>query len=291
MPELKRILFPVDFSDRCHGAARHAALLAGHFNAELVLLHVVETPLTRPGELDFGVLAFEADLEARTSRARNLLAAFTERGFESLEVAREVTSGDAARTIVRWADELSVDLIMMPTHGYGVFRRFVLGSVTAKVLHDAHCPVWTGVHMERAAAGEGPVSYRHVICAVDLTSACDRPLRAAAAFAKSFGGELTIVHAVPGSEAVPERFMDRELRRDLVQDARERVSALLSAVDITDAALIIEGGEPAKVIQEAVLHAHGDLLVIGRGDHSGAGRLRTHAYAIIRESPCPVISI
>jgi len=39
---------------------------------------------------------------------------------------------------------------MMPTHGLGGFRRFLLGSVTAKVLHDADCPVWTGVHLERA---------------------------------------------------------------------------------------------------------------------------------------------
>ena len=39
-------------------------------------------------------------------------------------------------------------VILMPTHGYGPFRRFILGSNTAKVLHDADCPVWTGVHLE-----------------------------------------------------------------------------------------------------------------------------------------------
>jgi nucleotide-binding universal stress UspA family protein len=291
MRELKRILFPVDFSDRCRGAARHVAVLARHFNSDLALLHVVETPLTRPGELDFGVLAFEADLEARTNRARELLAAFDEPGFESLRVRREVTSGDAARTIVRSADEHSADLIMMPTHGYGVFRRFVLGSVTAKVLHDAHCPVWTGVHMERAAGGEEPPSYRRLICAVDLASAYDRPLRAAIAFAESFGAEVTFVHAVPGAEAVPERFMDRELRLDLMRDARERVSALLNQAGTTDANIVIEAGEPAKVIRSAAMQPPADLVFIGRSEHSGPGRLRTHAYAIIRESPCPVISV
>ena len=40
----------------------------------------------------------------------------------------------------------------MPTHGYGPFRRFILGSNTAKVLHDADCPVWTGVHVEEIPA-------------------------------------------------------------------------------------------------------------------------------------------
>ncbi|HET8547898.1 MAG TPA: universal stress protein [Bryobacteraceae bacterium] len=291
MRELRRILFPVDFSERCRGAARHAAFLAGRFHAQLLLLHVVETPVTRPGELDFGVLAFEADLQARTKRAADLIEAFSEPGFESLEIAREVASGDAARTIVRCATERSADLIMMPTHGYGVFRRFVLGSVTAKVLHDAHCPVWTGVHLERAAAATEPVSYARVLCAVDLSAASDRPLRAAVGFASVLGAELAAVHAVPGSEAVPDRFMDRELRMDLVQDARQRLAARLEQAGAPAATVIIEGGEPAKVIHAAALRHNAGVVFIGRGEHAGAGRLRTHSYAIIRESPCPVISV
>ena len=289
MRELKRILFPVDFSERCRGAARHAAFLAEHFGAELILLHVIETPVTRPGELDFGVLALEADLEARTQRVRDLMSRFGEPELKALEVRRETIDGDAARSIVRFADENSVDLITMPTHGYGIFRRFVLGSVTAKVLHDAHCPVWTGVHMERAAAA--PVTYSRVLCALDLSGAGDGPLQAAAGFAKSFGASLAVVHAVPSSEAVPERFMDRELRMDLVQDARRRLKERLQTAGAPDAAVFVEGGEPANVIHAAALAHRADVVFIGRGAHSGAGRLRTHSYAIIRESPCPVISV
>lgn len=289
MRELRRILFPVDFSERCRGAAHHAAALAGRFQSELILLHVAETPVTRPGELDFGVLAYEADLEARTKHARDMLEAFSVPGLESVQVRRLVVNGDAARVIVRTADESVVDLILMPTHGYGVFRRFVLGSVTAKVLHDAHCPVWTGVHMERLAA-HGPVSYTRVMCAVDLTQSSARPINAAADFARSFGATLTAVHAVPSTEAIPERFMDRELRRDLMQDARERLSAYLNQAGAS-AAVQVEAGEPAKVIHDLAVRERADVLFIGRGEHKGAGRLRTHSYAIIRESPCPVISV
>jgi nucleotide-binding universal stress UspA family protein len=290
MRELNRILFPVDFSDRCRGAARHAALLAGHFNSELILLHVVETPVTRPGELDFGVLALEADVEARTQRAGELMAAFDEPGFESLRISREVVNGDAARTIVRIADESVADLIMMPTHGYGVFRRFILGSVTAKVLHDAHCPVWTGVHLERAAE-DGPVLYSRVVCAVDIKPSSVPAVRAAADFARSFGAQLTVVHAVASSESVPERFMERELRQDLIRDARARLEAWLLELDVASADLTIDGGEPARVIHAAAEQRSADVLFIGRGEHAGLGRLRTHSYAIIRESPCPVISV
>ena len=47
---------------------------------------------------------------------------------------------------------------MMPTHGYGKFRSLLLGSVTAKALHDAKCAVWTAAH------SEGPESTKHVAC-------------------------------------------------------------------------------------------------------------------------------
>ena len=62
------------------------------------------------------------------------------------------------------------DLILMPTHGHGPFRRLLLGSVTSKVLHDAECPVWTGVHENKDRPAE-PMTLKHVVCAVDLQSA------------------------------------------------------------------------------------------------------------------------
>jgi hypothetical protein len=59
---------------------------------------------------------------------------------------KQFAEGDPASIITEYAARNRVDLIMMPTHGYGTFRSLLLGSVTAKVLHDAECPVWTGVH-------------------------------------------------------------------------------------------------------------------------------------------------
>ena len=53
-----------------------------------------------------------------------------------------VLSGDAAKIIVEHAHTKGTDLIVMGTHGFGGFRRMLLGSITAKVLHDARCPVF-----------------------------------------------------------------------------------------------------------------------------------------------------
>ena len=67
-----------------------------------------------------------------------------------LRVKTLVEHGEAAQKIIQCAAANHVDLIMIPTQGMGIYRRLILGSTSAKVLHDADCPVWTGVHLENA---------------------------------------------------------------------------------------------------------------------------------------------
>ena len=71
------------------------------------------------------------------------------RNFEGLRLRRVVYEGDPEAQIAAFAQAEDVQLIVMPTHGYGVFRRYLIGSVTAKVLHDVSCPVLTGAHIDR----------------------------------------------------------------------------------------------------------------------------------------------
>ena len=59
-----------------------------------------------------------------------------------------VAEGDPGSRIVEAARASGFDLIMMPSRGRGTFRSALLGSVTAKVLHDAECAVWTAAHTE-----------------------------------------------------------------------------------------------------------------------------------------------
>jgi nucleotide-binding universal stress UspA family protein len=287
--QFNTIVFPVDFSDRCRGAAHYVEAFAGRFGSRLILLHVVETTIGQPGDLNFGGLA-ALQYEDREARAEEMLRAFQSEELGNLtSVERRVETGDPGRTIVRVARKENADLIMMPTHGYGGFRRFILGSITAKVLHDADCAVWTGVHMENAPPLEN-IAVRRILCALDLVNNTDRLIRFASALAEEYGAELILCHAVPGSEAMPERVLDRELRRHLLSQAREQLQALVAASTVP-ARFIVEIGEVSRVVDEAAQSSQADLLVIGRGQHSGLGRLRTHSYAIIRESPCPVLSI
>jgi len=159
----------------------------------------------------------------------------------------------------------------MPTHGYGPFRRFILGSITAKVLHDADCPVWTGVHLEDAPAASVPL--RRIVCAVDLGPQSSKTLCWAASLAAQFGAHLTLLHVTLGAA-------------DAARQELERLRSFVHA----EAELRVVAGDPPAAICAAAEGA--DLLAIGRGSAAGVfGRLRANAYSIIRQSPCPVVSI
>ena len=288
MPMFSKILVPVAFSGRCEGAVQYAEALACHFHAELVLLHVV-APVPAYWCPDAVVVSPEANEEV-VAQSRAELDRFLGNGLQGISVTRVVEEGDPAQKIVEYAHNGKFDLIVMPTHGYGPFRRFLLGSVTAKVLHDVTCPVWTGPHMEQAPAYP-KISFHRVLCAIDLGPQSHAVLEWAAGFAHEYGADLDIVHAVPTSTvSVGGFYFDPEWRIHVVNEARDRISYFQENLGVAGRVLV-ETGEVAPAVWEAAAKSNADLVVIGRGHAGVMGRLRANAYAIIRESPCPVAAI
>jgi nucleotide-binding universal stress UspA family protein len=284
---IKHILFPVDFSARTCGAVPFVTAMAERFGARVTLMGVAP-PIPYGGMVDPSGLAMmdpedlRDDLQARLDRTYA-------KEFANLPVQRIAEVGDPAELITQFAHSEGVDLIMMPTHGYGPFRRLLLGSVTAKVLHDAQCPVWTGAHMEQPMPDH--VHCRSILCAVDGTPKSTPVMEWASQFSKEAGATLRLVHAIPAVETWPARQSDLEFERVLRKDASERIERLKSSVSIEAPVSIVMGNIAESVRDEARRHA-ADLIVIGRGVLDETfGRLRTHAYGIIRQATCPVISV
>jgi nucleotide-binding universal stress UspA family protein len=290
MLPLSGILLPVDFSERCLGATRYAEALAARFGAEIVLLHVVEPMRYEFSTLEFGGAVLNDLIADRAAQAERQLNAFLADELKDARVRRVLVEGDPAQKIVEFAHTGQVQLITMPTHGYGPFRRFILGSVTAKVLHDADCPVWTGVHMEEAPSA-GAIAFRSIVCAVDLGRESRKTICWGAQLAKELGAKLTLTHAVPSVESRPGEYFDQALATELEKAAQEELRKLGDGV-ADQAEIAVGRGDPPRVVCAAASAAHADLLVISRGSAAGIfGRLRTNAYAIIRQSPCPVVSV
>src|SRR5580658_1970050 len=285
MPAFKNILFPVDFSERSKALCPYVKTMVEQFQATLTVMHVVEVPIETFGSVDrsFPVVF---DFPAMKPHVVELLNDYTVvPGAE-----RVVEEGDAAVNVADYASEHGVDLIMMPTHGYGKFRSLLMGSVVSKVLHDADCAVWTAPHADDPAMREH-LPCRNIVVAVDRGAEQTPVLRRATELAQELGAGLSLVHAVPGAESQPYDTGGDEFGLILLDAARKEMIRLQAEAGTSFDAAVLAGGV-GKVVRQAALDRHADLVIMGRGVmHQTFGRLRTQSYDIIRQSPCPVLSL
>ena len=285
---IHRILFPVDFSERAKAIAPFVLSMAQRHKAAVVLMNIIQPPPPLYGGLNMVYPETFDYTESREALVQNL-EQFAQAELPKIEVSKVVEIGDPASLIVDSAKDGGIHLICLPTHGYGPFRRALLGSVTAKVLHDAAIPVWTSAHAPETSHRAHPQP-RHVLVAIDPDNNARETLDAAVSVAKESGATLDIVTAVPEGLMAPGRG-DAELEMLLIEGTGELI-AKLQAEAGSQAGTVIQIGRPAKVVRGAVLRKRADLVVVGRSaEHGLPGPLHDVSYAIIREAPCPVLSV
>ena len=284
MLNIERILFPIDFSERCCNAAPFVEAMARQYKAKVTLLSVADAvyyaPLAEPG----GPIVVNTELVRDDLKSR--LDSALRNEFIGLEVERVAEVGDPAQAIADYAETHRADLIMMPTHGYGRFRQFLLGSVAAKVLHDAQCPVWTAAHTSDPLY-RNLLPYRSILCAVDGLPDSPDLVKWAGEFANDAGANLRLAYVLQGMKDFP----SPQYREELRLEAEEKLDQFQEGLGFHVPASILFG-PVAESIREEALRRAADLVIIGRGViHEKLGRLRTHAYGIIHRAPCPVLSV
>lgn len=284
MPRLNHILFPVDFSGPSVRIVRDVKAIAEHFHAKLTLLHVAGAP----GLPVYPASAYSAARKQILEKSTRLMDSFVARHFRSFDLDVAIEQGDPAEVIVDYARRRT-DLIMLATHGHGPFRRFLTGSVTAKVLHDAVCPVWTAAHTDRAQPH--PSGLRTIVCGVDCNSDAVALIRWAGWIAGSYGATVKLVHVIPALNETSRNRGEVSLRRYFTERAQAEFDVIMDHTGFRNKLLLRGGSIPAR-LAETVRQEHADLLIVGRGRlRKALGRLRTHSLAIVRESPRPVISV
>lgn len=227
------------------------------------------------------------------TRLKEMLDSFLAEDLKSCEVTRVLAEGDPAQTIVEYSRSHAMDLIVSETRGTGVFRRLILGSVTAKVLHDAPCPVLTGVHAEEVRIDQAWV-VRRILCAVDPAGGDEAAIAWSVKLSAAFGASLSVVHAIPAPPFhLQAHAIEAELRNLLSRDAQVRIAEMLKAASGSpDTEIHVQSGPVGKVILAIAQDFQADLIVIGHGSAGEiSGRLHSNGYAIIRDSPCPVLSV
>jgi len=296
MLPFKKVLFPVDYSPSCTAMVPYVKDMTRHFSAELALLHAYalrpayvysdienilvysESPYTDPQVAE----------EARHAEQQRLRE-FGARIFPGQDVETLTEEGEPGAVIHSVLQHQGADLVMMPTRGCGPVRRFLLGSVTAKVLHDVSAAVWTSIGT--AIQEHAPtVPYKSIVCALDETEESEAVLRAAAALAKSYQAKLALVHVLEVPPATPE--MDFGLyRKELIDAAHLHMRGLKDRLNLDVPDVVSDTSLPAG-IHEEIVRRKADLLVVGRGYNQGiVSRVWSRLYSVVRDSPCPVLSI
>lgn len=283
--KFQSILFPIDFSDRSSALNRQVEWLAAQFGSRVTLLHVFEIPAAwyGPCEASFvNMECFNALKDSASQRLKEYVLKVPENRPQ-----RVLLEGNPGDEILNWVNEHDIDLIVMGTHGYGALQGCILGSVTAKVLHRAICPVWTGSILQREAKSTG---IAQILCAVEVTEDTVPLLRFANNLAQELGATVRLIHSVPELETRPNWYFDFDLHSYLMELARVEI-AKMQREAATEFPLAISELPISDALAQAAKEHRADLIVIGRGKAQKLlGRFQTHAYEIIRHAPCPVLS-
>ena len=288
MSSIATILYPVDFSSSCVAMAAYVKRAATLLGARVSLVHVVDP--TGFNGMQLYVRPISEVEEEYLGIGREKLDSFLAAEFPVAECPRILASGDAANEIARVAREERSDLIIMPTHS-GIFRQMLLGSTAAKVINDADCPVLTSRHAEMIAPR--PLEHREWLCAIGLSSNSERVLRFASQVATQARGKLSIIHAVQAGESdLPVQPELREKVQSIEkQEASRRIADLQKRVGM-DVPVRIAVGSVKEALLEAARESDADVLMIGRSHRGGShGRMRDLTYAMVRDSPFPVLSV
>jgi nucleotide-binding universal stress UspA family protein len=301
MIEIRRILCPTDLSDIAPRAFGHALALARFHQAEVELAYVSEPLLPGPvAPASYPPWAIlDPAVRGRLQSALEQLAAPAREA--GVPVRFGVYEGRVVAELLDRARGWPADILVMGTHGRGGFERWVLGSVTEKVLRKSPCPVLT---VPPPAAGGLlpvlPVLFRRIVCPVDFSGASHAALGYALKLAEESSAEIAVVHVLewlieeePGARIAG--FDVPEFRRYLEKDARERLAALVPA-DARNWCRPTEsvvGGRPWREILRIAEEKSADLVVMGvRGrnpvDLAVFGSTTHH---VVRGAKCPVLVV
>jgi universal stress protein A len=138
---IKKVLVPIDFSDYSKSALKYAVNFSKLFNAEIILIYVVE-PVIYPPDFSMGQIAMPSLNTEWDERAKDELDKLAKSEI-STSVKTILKTGKPFVEIIETAKEENIDLIIIATHGHTGVEHILFGSTAEKVVRKAPCPVLT----------------------------------------------------------------------------------------------------------------------------------------------------
>jgi nucleotide-binding universal stress UspA family protein len=295
---MKRILCPIDLSERSTALLKYAAAVQRWYGGCLTVLHVVPTfdaVEVHPGGWFNPVeFAYPMPRETVIEYMRRTIAAAS---IGDTHVTYEAEAGDPAAVIIARAQALSAEMIVLGTHASGGIEPFVLGSVADSVLRQAACDVLTLPVDLKCARDQIPMST--IVCGVDFSNESLNALNAAIDIARLADARVVLVHAIEwlAEEQPPDtvEFNVSDLRARLVCDAQKKVDGLMddnTSIGRSIRTRVLTGRAYREVLRVA-RDEEADLIVVGHHgrSHAPLPLVGSTAEQIVRGSPCPVLTV
>jgi nucleotide-binding universal stress UspA family protein len=294
MISFRNVLCPVDFSAFSRRALAYAVTLARRYEGRVTLLNVVPE---LPSALLFPLSGDRPSLDAFDREGLwEELRDFGAPAGEQVPMDAVVVEGDAARQIVEHARRTRADVVVMGTHGRSGFERWVLGSVTEKVLRKLECPVLT-VPPSSTGPDAEESAFRRILCAVDFSAPSVQAVEQALSLAEQAKARLSLLHVVdwlPRPDARGGRRLD-EYRAYVERDGLRRLRALVPAAarDWCEPGEAVVFGNPWREVLRRAAEEQADLVVMGVHGRGALDLLLfgSTTHHVVRESTCPVLTM
>jgi universal stress protein A len=140
---IQKNLLPTDFSNYSAAATKYACEMATKFDAELHILHTLETHLTPTPGFGMGMALPNYMSESRAAAEKSLVDVLDPKWVAGRKVIRVVLEGSPKLEFIQYARNQNIDLIVLATHGQTGLRHVIMGSVAETIVRTAPCPVLT----------------------------------------------------------------------------------------------------------------------------------------------------
>ena len=281
------ILLPVDGSEHASRIVTHAAELAQRTEARLNVLYVADTTKDSVTVVDGNVVdALEREGETIVADVAEIIE------DQGAVCGTDVVQGSPAPTIVDYAEKYDHDLIVLPTHGRSGISRYLLGSVTEKVVRLADIPVLTARMQsdERLA-----FPYEDILVPTDGSPVATAAARHGLELATALDATVHVLSVVDDTSMGPDLrsvLSDTELEGPAVS-AVEDVATMAHGYEPAAVETYVEQGSPAEVITQYLEARSIDAVVIGSSGRRGVDRILLGSVAekTVRSAPVPVITV
>lgn len=287
MLQMKRILFPTDFSECAERAFNHASLLRARFGAELHVLNVTQEEAPTANN-PMGFLTLHPENGAVASDR----PVTPEEAVGGVVIHSQMRAPSITKGIIDYAQTHDVDLIVMGTHGRQGIDHLMMGSVAEDVVRNAACPVLT-VRFDES--GSARIVVRRILVPIDFSEFS--PLPVAIEMARAYGAELDLLHVIeeavlPTIYGVEPLSPSAPLYIERTEGALRKLLDEAGAGDITARQHVRIGHAPRRILEFAD-EGRVDLIVLGSHGRTGLGRLLIGSVAekVVRLAPCPVFTL